>query len=104
MGSEFCSITLAAGVGSRMPKDAPPKACCRIGPVSVIENALEAYEQAGIERHVVVVGSRAAEVMEEVCRRRRNVLFAYQPRPRGRGMRCTAPWSFWRTLSAPNTC
>jgi N-acetylgalactosamine kinase len=85
MGSEFCSITLAAGVGSRMPKDAPPKACCRIGPVSVIENALEAYEQAGIERHVVVVGSRAAEVMEEVCRRRRNVLFAYQPRPRGTG-------------------
>ncbi|GAG08562.1 unnamed protein product, partial [marine sediment metagenome] len=31
-----------------MPDDMPPKPCCKIGPVSVIENALEAYELAGI--------------------------------------------------------
>jgi len=90
MSSEVCSITLAAGAGSRMPDDMPPKPCCKIGPVSVIENALESYEQAGISRHVVVVGCQASEVMAEVGRTGRQALFAYQDQPRGTGdaVRC----------------
>jgi len=73
-----------------MPPDSPPKPCCKIGPVSVIENALRTYEEAGIHQHVVVVGYRAEEVMAEVCRSRPDVLFAFQPERRGTGdaVRC----------------
>ena len=42
-----------------MPEDMRPKACCKVGSVSVIENALRTYEQAGIRRHVIVVGRSA---------------------------------------------
>ena len=84
------SITLAAGSGSRMPGDMPPKPCCKIGPLSVIENALQTYEQAGIHRHVVVVGYDANSVMDAVCRTRPDVLFAYQRELGGTGdaVRC----------------
>lgn len=90
MTTQVCSITLAAGAGSRMPDGVPPKPCCRIGPVSVLESALEGYEQAGIRQHVVVVGSRAEEVMGEASRCGREVLFAYQKEQRGTGdaVRC----------------
>ena len=90
MDSTVCSITLAAGEGKRMPADMPPKSCCRIGPVSVIENALRSFESAGIDRHAVVVGHRAGEVMAEVTRSRPSALFSYQERPRGTGdaVRC----------------
>jgi len=90
MDWEICSVTLAAGVGRRMPQDMPPKPCCKIGPLSVIENALRAYEEAGIHRHVVVVGHRAAEIMSEASRAEPHVLFAFQERPLGTGdaVRC----------------
>ncbi len=90
MDTAVCSITLAAGMGSRMPHDMRPKPCCRVGPVSVIENALRTYEEAGAARHVVVVGCLAEQVMAEVCRTRRDVLFAFQSRPLGTGhaVRC----------------
>jgi len=90
MDSPVCSVTLAAGVGRRMPQDMPPKPCCRIGPLSVIENALQTYEEAGIHQHVIVVGHRAEQIMAEVCRKRPDVLFAYQSSPRGTGdaVRC----------------
>ena len=41
MPPRFCSITLAAGASSRMPEDMRPKACCRVGVRSVIDNALK---------------------------------------------------------------
>ena len=85
MPPDVCSIILAAGVGRRMPPDMPPKPCCKVGPLSIIENAFQAYEQAGIFRHVVVVGHHAEEVMAEVCRSRHDVLFACQPAARGTG-------------------
>ena len=85
MPANVYSITLAAGASSRMPEDMRPKACCKIGAVSVIENALNTYEQAGIARHVIVIGHAADQVMDEVARVRRNALFAYQGSPRGTG-------------------
>lgn len=90
MTSKFFSITLAAGRGKRMPADMPPKPCCKVGSLSVIENALATYEQAGIHKHVVVVGHQAERVMAEVCRKRADVLFACQFDPRGTGdaVRC----------------
>jgi N-acetylgalactosamine kinase len=90
MEYELCSVTLAAGAGTRMPEDMPPKTCCRVGPLTVIEHCLQAYEAAGIRRHVVVVGCRADEVMGEISPRRPGVLFAYQREPLGTGdaVRC----------------
>jgi len=87
---ETCSITLAAGASNRMPEDMRPKACCKVGTFTVIENAFRTYEQAGIRRHVLVIGHAADQVMEEVTRTRGDVLFAYQSAPRGTGdaVRC----------------
>jgi len=85
MDADIYSVTLAAGSSSRMPDDLAPKCCCKIGPVSVIENALQVYEQAGVEKHLVVVGCHAERVMEEVRRVRQDVVFAYQPSPVGTG-------------------
>ena len=85
MPADVCSITLTAGVSSRMPEDMRPKACCKVGALSTIDNALTTYEQAGIRKHVIVIGHAADQVMEEVTRKRRSVLFAYQSRPRGTG-------------------
>jgi N-acetylgalactosamine kinase len=84
------SVTLAAGAGKRMPSDMPPKPCCKIGPISVIQNALQTYEEAGVQKHVLVVGHRAEEIMDEVRRTRGDVLFAYQAKLRGTGdaVRC----------------
>ena len=85
MPSGVFSITLAAGASSRMPEDMRPKACCKVGVVSVIDNALKTYEAVGITNHVIVIGHAADQVMDEVTRTRRDVLFAYQSRPRGTG-------------------
>ncbi|MFP4029279.1 MAG: galactokinase family protein [Candidatus Brocadiia bacterium] len=85
MPEKVYSVTLAAGSGNRMPDHMPPKSCCRIGPVTIIENALRSYEEAGITKHVVVVGCDATKVMKEIRRTGRQVLFAYQPEPRGTG-------------------
>ena len=79
------SITLAAGAGSRMPSDMPPKSCCKVGPIPVIEHVFQAYEEAGVTDHVVVVGCEAQRVMEEVSRLGRRVLFAFQDQPLGTG-------------------
>ncbi len=101
MTSEACSVTLAAGAGNRMPGDMPPKPCCKVGPVSVIENALETYEQAGIKRHVVVVGCRAESVMEEVRRSRSDVLFAYQSERNGTGGAVRCAMDLLASIGAP---
>ena len=85
MPSDVYSITLAAGAGSRMPEDMPPKPCCKVGPAPVIGHALSAYEQAGITDHVVVVGCNAEQVMDEVAATGTSALYAYQETPLGTG-------------------
>jgi len=85
MEPQIYSVTLAAGAGTRMPDEMPAKPCCRIGPKSVIENALETYESAGIYHHLIVVGRNAEEVIAEASRHKAGVLFAYQPVQRGTG-------------------
>lgn len=101
MPADFYSVTLAAGTGSRMPGDMPPKPCCKVGPLSVIENALQAYEQAGIHKHLVVVGFEADGVMETVCRARRDVLFAYQSERRGTGDAVRCALDFLASVAPP---
>ena len=67
VAQDLCSLTLAAGAGSRMPGDMPPKSCCRVGPLSVIENALQAYEQAGEHRRCenILGGVASVQLLED---------------------------------------
>ena len=90
MSSEVYSIAMAAGASSRMPPELRPKACCQVGTISVIEYALQTYEQAGIHKHAVVVGRGGEKVMETLSGKGYHVLFAYQTQPRGTGdaVRC----------------
>ena len=90
MSSEVYSIVMAAGASSRMPPDMRPKACCGIGTLSVIEYALQMYEEAGIHKHAVVVGHGGEKVMDKLSGKGYHVLFAYQSQPRGTGdaVRC----------------
>ena len=83
MSSEVYSIAMAAGASSRMPPELRPKACCQVGTISVIEYALQTYEQAGIHKHAVVVGRGGEKVMETLSGKGYHVLFAYQTQPKG---------------------
>jgi bifunctional N-acetylglucosamine-1-phosphate-uridyltransferase/glucosamine-1-phosphate-acetyltransferase GlmU-like protein len=85
MIGDMYSITMAAGASSRMPEEMRPKACCKVGAVSVIENALNTYEQAGIMKHVIVVGRGAEKVMAELAGKDHDVLYAFQSQARGTG-------------------
>src|SRR5208283_1313989 len=90
MSSEVYSIAMAAGASSRMPPELRPKACCQVGTISVIEYALQTYEQAGIHKHAVVVGRGGEKVMDTLSGKGFHVLFAYQTQPKGTGdaVRC----------------
>ncbi|MGO8705009.1 MAG: NTP transferase domain-containing protein [Candidatus Brocadiia bacterium] len=90
MSSEVYSIAMAAGASSRMPPELRPKACCQVGTISVIEYALQTYEQAGIHKHAVVIGRGGEKVMDTLSGKGYHVLFAYQTQPKGTGdaVRC----------------
>jgi bifunctional N-acetylglucosamine-1-phosphate-uridyltransferase/glucosamine-1-phosphate-acetyltransferase GlmU-like protein len=84
MTADIVSITLAAGSSARMPPELRPKACVKIGGVTVIERALRAYEAAGIARHVIVVNQEADRIREALAHRD-NVTYAVQETARGTG-------------------
>ena len=94
------SITMAAGTSSRMPPELRPKACCRVGSISVIESALRTYEQAGIRRHVIVIGGEAERIMAETSGRR-GVLFCYQAQARGTGDAVRTSLEFLEGVDTP---
>jgi N-acetylgalactosamine kinase len=90
MPTEVYSIAMAAGASSRMPPELRPKACCQVGTISVIEYALQTYEQAGIHKHAVVVGRGGEKIMDTLSGKGYHVLFAFQSQPKGTGdaVRC----------------
>lgn len=77
------SIILAAGKGTRMRSADRHKVCFPIDGVPAINRALEIYNQVGIPRHVVVVGTLAGQVIETVGTAFSNVVFAYQANQSG---------------------
>ena len=79
------SIILAAGEGKRMRSVGRQKVCFEVGGVPIILRALQAYEEAGIEHHIIVVGHHAEQVIAAVGGRHPNTTFAYQPEPLGTG-------------------
>ncbi|NLB55188.1 MAG: NTP transferase domain-containing protein, partial [Lentisphaerae bacterium] len=72
------SIILAAGKGTRMQSDTLHKVCFPIAGVPAINRAIESYNACGIQHHIVVVGSRAGQVVETVGSAFSNVSFVFQ--------------------------
>lgn len=64
--NEYISIILAAGRSTRMGSPETAKVCFPIAGRPAILRALDVYHEAGIERHVVVVGHQAEQVMRTV--------------------------------------
>lgn len=77
------SIILAAGKGTRMQSAACHKVCFPVDGVPAINRAIAIYNQCGIGRHTVVVGSLAGQVVETVGRVFGNAQFAYQAEQNG---------------------
>ncbi|MFP4058657.1 MAG: NTP transferase domain-containing protein [Candidatus Brocadiia bacterium] len=79
------SVILCGGRGTRMRSREKHKVCFPVRGRAAINRALDAYEQAGIPRHVVVVGVLGEQVVEEVTGEHEGVDFVYQLHPRGTG-------------------
>lgn len=83
MSSPPISIVLAAGKSTRM-KSALPKVLHEVCGRPMIEYVLDAAREAGISRHVVIVG-HAAEKVKEALTAHRDVEFAMQAEQKGTG-------------------
>ncbi len=77
------TIILAAGKGSRMGSNAIPKVCFLVNGVPAINRSLGIYNQLGISKNLVVVGSLAGQVLETVGQEFDNVSYAYQKEQNG---------------------
>lgn len=68
-----------------MGADSLPKVCMQVGGVPFILRCLQAYQEAGITNHIVVIGAGGHEVVRTVDGRVPSVLYAVQPTPLGTG-------------------
>jgi bifunctional UDP-N-acetylglucosamine pyrophosphorylase / glucosamine-1-phosphate N-acetyltransferase len=78
------AVVLAAGKGTRMKSDLPKVLFPVLGR-PMIHWVLDALENAGIHRIIVVVGYRAEDVQQELSQRRNPVEFALQAEQLGTG-------------------
>jgi bifunctional UDP-N-acetylglucosamine pyrophosphorylase/glucosamine-1-phosphate N-acetyltransferase len=77
------AIVLAAGKGTRMKSDLP-KVMCQVNGLAMVHFVLDALEDAGVQRKVVVIGYRGEDVRRELARREK-VEFAEQKEQLGTG-------------------
>ncbi|HNQ87178.1 MAG TPA: galactokinase family protein [Verrucomicrobiota bacterium] len=85
MKRPFVTVILAGGRGTRMGSGDRHKVCFDVLGVPVIVRALETYNLCGSRLNIVVVGTKAEEVMATVNERLPGTVFAYQESPRGTG-------------------
>ena len=78
-------IVLCAGEGTRMGEGPVHKVCCPIRGRPAVLRALDCYKEYGLDPIVVVVGSKAENVMETVAEEYPEAMFAFQPRRLGTG-------------------
>lgn len=83
MSSERVAVVMAGGKGTRMNSELP-KVLVPANGRPLIEYVLDALEQAGIQRIIVVVGYRAELVIESLSHRK-NLEFAEQKEQLGTG-------------------
>ncbi|MEE2643085.1 MAG: NTP transferase domain-containing protein [Planctomycetota bacterium] len=81
--SEPIAVVLAAGKGTRMQSDLP-KVLCEVLGRAMIHYVLDALEESGFEKKVVVVGYEAKKVRQEL-KDRRNIEFVLQEEQLGTG-------------------
>ena len=80
------SVILCGGRGTRMRSRDKHKVCFPVAGRAAINRAIDAYEQCGVRRHVVVVGVLGEQVAAEVLREHpEGVDFVYQLHPIGTG-------------------
>ncbi|NOY59929.1 MAG: NTP transferase domain-containing protein [Calditrichaeota bacterium] len=79
------SIILAAGKGTRMNMPDMHKVCTVLDGKTVLERAVETYAACGVNRHLLVVGQMAEQVMQTASSLRSNILYCYQASQRGTG-------------------
>lgn len=78
------AVILAAGQGTRM-KSPTPKVLHKVGGRAMLDRAIDAAEQLGCERIVVVVGAHSPSVGEHVRNRLGEAAIAVQDPPLGTG-------------------
>lgn len=79
-----CAVVLAAGKGTRMNSDLPKVLCPVVGR-AMIHFVLDALENAGIKRKIVVVGYKEELVREELSKRDDSIEFVTQSQQLGTG-------------------
>jgi bifunctional UDP-N-acetylglucosamine pyrophosphorylase/glucosamine-1-phosphate N-acetyltransferase/UDP-N-acetylglucosamine pyrophosphorylase len=82
--NEPCAVVMAAGKGTRMKSDLP-KVLCPVVDRPMIHFVIDALEEAGIHRQIVVVGYKADDVKEELDARGGNIQYALQEPQLGTG-------------------
>ncbi|MDQ7066412.1 MAG: NTP transferase domain-containing protein [candidate division KSB1 bacterium] len=92
------SIILAAGKSTRMRMPGQAKVCVPVLGKPAILRLLEALETAGIQRHVIVVGVQAEQVMSTVASAYENCVYAFQREQRGTGHAAKVGFSTLRLL------
>ena len=78
-------VILAAGKGTRMGRSDMGKVCFEIDGVPAINRIIRAFKGEGLSRFLLVVGTRADQVMETVNWEHSDVLYVYQQPPLGTG-------------------
>ena len=79
-----CAIVLAAGKGTRMKSDLP-KVLCPVVDRPMIHFVLDALEEAGIKRQIVVVGHQAELVKDSLSVRDGDIQYVMQTEQLGTG-------------------
>ena len=83
--AETVSIVLCGGKGTRMQSKDMHKVCFPIAGRPTINRLLDQLESMGIHNHILVVGDKGRQVVEEVTEIRDNVTFVYQINQNGTG-------------------
>lgn len=79
-----CAVVLAAGKGTRMKSDLPKVLCPVLGR-PMIHFVLDALEESGVKRKIVVVGHQADLVKQELAGRDDDIEFVLQEEQLGTG-------------------
>ncbi len=82
--SDACAVVLAAGKGTRMKSDLP-KVLCRVLDRPMIHFVLNALQDAGIQRQIIVVGHQADAVRAELDSRDQPLEYVLQEQQLGTG-------------------
>lgn len=78
-------VILAAGKGTRMGRSELGKVCFEIDSVPAINRAIGAFKRNRFSRFLLVLGSKAQQVLETVCPEHPDVMYVYQQPQLGTG-------------------